>query len=138
PPHLNPLSLHDALPISLDPIRPSADHTHFVRAGTNERIVMWGFNYDHDDAGRLLEDYWHDEWATVGADFREMKDLGANVVRVHLQLARFMNDENRPDEANLARLVKLVRLAEETGLYLDVTGLGCYHRQDVPPWYDRL
>ena len=32
----------------------------------------------------------------------------------------------------------LVRLAEETGLYLDVTGLGCYHRGDVPAWYDAL
>ena len=59
-------------------------------------------------------------------------------MRVHLQLARFMNDAERPDEANLARLAKLVRLAEETGLYLDVTGLGCYHKQDVPAWYDGL
>jgi glycerophosphoryl diester phosphodiesterase len=31
-----------------------------------------------------------------------------------------------------------VALAEEAGLYLDITGLGCYHKQDVPPWYDRL
>jgi hypothetical protein len=125
-------------PRKLDRIRPSDDKTHFVREGTDERIVMWGFNYDHDDAGRLLEDYWGDEWATVVEDFREMKGLGANVVRVHLQLARFMSDAERPDEANLARLRELVRLAEQTGLYLDVTGLGCYHKQDVPMWYDSL
>jgi hypothetical protein len=100
--------------------------------------VIWGFNYDHDDAGRLLEDYWGEGWATVAEDFREMKALGANVVRVHLQLPRFMAAPDRPDEANLARLGELVRLAEETGLYLDVTGLGCYHKQDVPGWYDRL
>jgi hypothetical protein len=59
-------------------------------------------------------------------------------VRVHLQVARFMIDAERPDEANLARLGKLVRLAEETGLYLDVTGLGCYHKKDVPGWFDGL
>src|SRR5262245_62038764 len=35
----------------LDRIRPSDDRTHFVREGTNERVVLWGFNYDHDDAG---------------------------------------------------------------------------------------
>ncbi|MFT5130960.1 MAG: hypothetical protein ACI8W8_004593 [Rhodothermales bacterium] len=29
-------------------------------------------------------------------------------------------------------------LAEEVGLYLDITGLGCYHKQDVPAWYDAL
>jgi Cellulase (glycosyl hydrolase family 5) len=119
-------------------IRPSEDKTHFVRDGTNDRVVMWGFNYDHDDAGRLLEDYWRAEWATVAEDFREMKGLGANVVRVHLQLARFMKDTGQPDEDNLALLTKLVRLAEDTGLYLDVTGLGCYHKKDVPEWYDGL
>src|SRR4051794_25973297 len=135
-----PARASDALPAPrrLDWIRPSPDKTHFVREGTNERIVMWGFNYDHDDAGRLLEDYWGDEWDTVAEDFREMKAPGANVVRVHLQLARFMKDAERPDETNLDRLRKLVRLAEETGLYLDVTGLGCYHKKDVPGWYDRL
>ena len=36
------------------------------------------------------------------------------------------------------RLAKLVRLAEQMRLYLDVTGLGCYHKQDVPAWYDEL
>jgi hypothetical protein len=125
-------------PRTLDWIRPSADRTHFVHEGTNEQVVMWGFNYDHDDAGRLLEDYWDQEWSTVVDDFREMKALGANVVRIHLQVSRFMDAADRPVAARLARLGKLVRLAEETGLYLDVTGLGCYHKQDVPEWYDRL
>jgi hypothetical protein len=29
---------------------------------------VWGVNYDHDskgENGRLLEDYWSDEWETV-------------------------------------------------------------------------
>jgi len=119
-------------------IRPSGDKTHFVLDGSNERVVMWGFNYDHDGPGRLLEDYWADEWNTVVEDFREMKALGANVVRVHLQTGRFMKSADQPDEANLARLGELVKLAEETGLYLDITGLGCYHKWDVPKWYDEL
>jgi hypothetical protein len=29
-------------------------------------------------------------------------------------------------------------LAERLRLYLDLTGLGCYHKRDVPAWYDRL
>src|SRR5207249_7035070 len=92
-----------------DRIRPSQDGSHFVHEGTDERVVIWGFNYDRDDAGRLLEDYWGDEWATVVEDFREMKALGANVVRIHLQLPRFLDAPDRPDEANLARLGRLVR-----------------------------
>lgn len=123
---------------SLAWIRPSEDKTHFVQEGTRERIKMWGFNYDRDDVGRLLEDYWGDEWDTVVEDFREMKALGANVVRIHLQLAQFMTSPDRSHAANLERLGRLVRLAEELELYLDVTGLACYHKQDVPAWYDAL
>jgi aryl-phospho-beta-D-glucosidase BglC (GH1 family) len=100
--------------------------------------VAWGFNYDHDDAGRLLEDYWNQEWPTVAADFKEMKALGANVVRVHLQVSRFMKAARETDTAALERLARLVRLAEDTGLYLDITGLGCYRKADVPEWYNAM
>ncbi|WP_206107813.1 cellulase family glycosylhydrolase [Paludisphaera rhizosphaerae] len=119
-------------------IRVSQDRTHFVLEGNERRFVLWGVNYDHDDAGRLLEDYWGDEWGKVVEDFREIKDLGANVVRIHLQTGRFLKAADRPDEDSLKRLGDLVKLAEETGLYLDLTGLGCYHKQDVPAWYDAL
>ncbi len=119
-------------------IRPSADGSHFVRAESGDRFVAWGVNYDHDDAGRLLEDYWHSEWPTVVEDFQEIKALGARVVRVHLQTARFMATARDPNEAALKRLAQLVALAERIGLYLDITGLGCYHKQDMPAWYDAL
>lgn len=119
-------------------IRLSDDGTGFVRGEARERFVIWGVNYDHDDDGRLLEDYWERDWRVVEEDFREIKALHANVVRIHLQLGRFMRSPTTPDEENLKRLGKLLQLAEATGLYLDVTGLGCYHKQDVPPWYDEL
>jgi hypothetical protein len=125
-------------PQTLELIRPSKDGTHFVGASSGKRFVVWGVNYDHDDAGRLLEDYWDGEWAKVVEDFKEIKGLNANVVRIHLQLGKFMEAADRPNAANLARLAKLVRLAEDQGLYLDVTGLGCYHKKDVPAWYDSL
>jgi len=116
----------------------SDDKRGFVLDGTGEHCVPWGFNYDHDDAGHLLEDYWNDEWDTVRQDFREMKQLGANVVRIHLQFGRFMQGPDKPNDAALEQLGRLVRLAEQSGLYLDLTGLGCYHKKDVPDWYDRL
>lgn len=119
-------------------VRTSADKTHFVCEGTDNRFVPWGFNYDRDDSGRLLEDYWADDWAKVADDFHEMKSMGANVVRIHLQFCRFMESPTQPDEENLARLGKLVRLAEETGVYLDITGLGCYQKEDVPTWYNAM
>ncbi len=97
-----------------------------------------GFNYDHDETGRLIEDYWTNEWPKVEQDFREMKALGANVVRIHLQFARFCPDPDIIDEASIERLGRLLALAQQLSLYLDLTGLGCYHKADVPAWYDAL
>jgi Cellulase (glycosyl hydrolase family 5) len=78
------------------------------------------------------------EWATVARDFQDMKGMGANVVRVHLQFGKFMDGPDKPNEPALGRLGKLLELAEETGIYLDLTGLGCYRKTDVPGWYDGL
>jgi hypothetical protein len=114
------------------------DRKSFALAASGRRFVPWGFNYDHDEKGRLIEDYWDKEWAKVEKDFAAMRKLGANVVRIHLQVGRFMDGPDRPNATALDRLNKLLELAEKTHLYLDLTGLGCYHRQDVPAWYDRL
>lgn len=122
----------------LDRIRVGPDGRRFVRGAEDEPWVAWGVNYDHDGQGRLLEEYWADDWQTVVEDLREIRDLGFNAVRIHLQFGRFMTAPDRPDEANLARLDRLIEEAAAVGLYLDLTGLGCYHRQDVPAWYDAL
>jgi hypothetical protein len=119
-------------------IQVSGDGKHFVSADRQQPFVIWGVNYDHDERGRLLEDYWENEWSKVEEDFGEIRALGANVVRIHLQLSRFMVSAEQPNLANLERLKRLLSLAERLQLYLDVTGLGCYHRADVPGWYDDL
>ncbi len=97
--------------------------------------VPWGFNYDHDAQSRLLEDYWGSDWDRVVEDFQEMKALGANVVRIHLQLHRFLKSADGEDEAELDRLGRLLQLAEATGLRLDITGLASYRKALAPPWY---
>ncbi len=122
----------------MEGVRVSADRRSFILGESNARFMPWGFNYDHDESGRLLEDYWEREWPKVEEDFREMKHLGANVVRVHLQLCRLMASAEKPNEASLDRLGRLVALAEKMGFYLDITGLACYRRKDVPKWYDDL
>lgn len=120
------------------PVRVSTDGRYFTLGQSDKPFYLWGLNYDHDAAGRLLEDYWQSEWDTVVEDFREMKALGANVVRIHLQVGRFLDGPDRPNPTSLHLLARLVQLAEQTGLYLDITGLGCYHKKEVPAWYDAL
>ena len=116
----------------------SKDKKGFVLEQSSKPFTPWGFNYDHDAEGRLLEDYWDKEWDKVETHFGQMKKLGANVVRIHLQLGKFMEAADKPNKEALDRLTKLVSLAEQERLYLDLTGLGCYRKADVPAWYDKL
>jgi hypothetical protein len=123
---------------SLEWTRVNSKGDGFVRGPRSDTFRAWGFNYDHDESGRLLEDYWQTEWDTVASDFAEMKALGANIVRIHLQLGRFMDAPDQPNAKALAQLNRLIHLAGKTGLYLNLTGLACYHKKDVPAWYDEL
>jgi hypothetical protein len=122
----------------LEPVRVSKDTKGFVFESSGKKFTPWGFNYDHDSMGRLIEDYWDDEWDAIKGDFAEMKNLGANVVRIHIQFGKFMTAADKPNEKALNKLGDLIKLAESTGLYIDLTGLGCYHKKDVPDWYDTL
>jgi hypothetical protein len=126
-----------AKPEQMPWVQVSKDLKGFVLEPSNRRFVPWGFNYDHDAQGRLIEDYWEAKWPTVKAHFAQMKKLGANVVRVHLQLGKFMNGPKKANRKALNRLGKLLVLAERLRLYLDLTGLGCYHKKDVPGWYEK-
>jgi hypothetical protein len=117
-------------------VRVADDKQTFVLEKSGRPFIPWGFNYDHDEQGRLLEDYWEKEWPKVEDDFREMKLLGANVVRIHLQVAKFLTSPEKTNVSNLDRLERLVAVAEKVGLYLDITGLASYRKKDVPKWYD--
>ena len=61
-----------------------------------------------------------------------------NVVRVHLQFGKLMVAQDQTNPAALKQLRRLLKLAEETRLYLDITGLGCYRPADTPAWCDAL
>ena len=122
-------------PSPLERIRVSDDGTHFVTADSKQRFVVWGVNYDHDNDSHLLEDYWAEKWPAIEEDFAEMKALGVNVVRIHLQFEKFMDTPERTNEDSLGRLGDLVHLGERTGVYLDLTGLACYLEKRVPQWY---
>jgi hypothetical protein len=116
----------------------SKDKRGFVLYPSGRTFFPFVFNYDHDEKGRLIEDYWHNEWSKIVEDFKEMKELGANVVRIHLQFAKFMKSPKEVNPKEIERLKSLIRLAEQLKMYLYITGLGCYRKEDVPSWYDKL
>jgi len=119
-------------------IRVDKERRCFLQGKSGAVFTPWGFNYDHDRNNRLLEYYWKTEWESVADDFGEMKALGANTVRIHLQVSRFMTSPQRANQESLDQLDRLLKLAETTGLYLDITGLGCYDKPDVSAWYNAL
>ena len=120
-------------------VKVSEDGKKFVLDGTKKPFVPWGFNY-LGVVDQLAEDDWDTAagWERIEKDFREMKKLGANVVRWHLQFETFMDAPDKPKAAQLARLKKLLELARDTGLYLDLTGLNCFRLKRIPDWYDKL
>ncbi|MCX7818766.1 MAG: glycoside hydrolase family 5 protein [Kiritimatiellae bacterium] len=123
---------------ALERVAVSPDGAGFVLRPSGRPFRPWGFNYDHDRDGRLLEEYWATEWTNVVGDFHEMRTLGANVVRIHLQFGAFIEAPDRPNAAALDRLQQLVEVARQCGLRLILTGLGGYRRRAVPRWYDEL
>lgn len=100
----------------------------------------WGFNYTNSEGVDLIEDNWDDKviWEIITDDFQEMKNMGANVVRIHLQYHRFMLNPLTPNIKALNKLKDLVELAESKGLYLLITGLAAYRKSDQPDWYAQL
>jgi len=117
----------------------SSDHKSFVPEGSNQRFVPWGFNY-LGEFGKLAEDDWQTPagWERIEKDFREMRKLGTNVVRWHLQFETFMKSPDEVKAEELGRLKKLLRVARDNQLYLDLTGLNCFRKDRIPAWYDVL
>jgi cellulase (glycosyl hydrolase family 5) len=138
--YLNGVPPASAAQMSWITVNPS--RSGFVLSSGGAAFIPWGLTYSRDDRFRLIEDYWNaagpDGWEKVERDFREMKLLGANVVRINLQFASFMEAPGRPNPNNLARLERLLGLAESLGLYLDITGLGTFRAAAVPAWYNGL
>jgi hypothetical protein len=121
-------------PPSMQRISIAPDHQHFMLASSGERFVPWGHNY----AAQGLEDLSGRSWEKIESDLLDLRQMRANVVRIHLQFALFMDEPGKPNRAALARLSQLLNLAERHGIYLDITGLASYRKDQRAPWYDAL
>jgi hypothetical protein len=65
----------------LEKVAVRRDGADFVLTPSGAASTPWGFNQDRDYQHRLLEEYSSAERPTVEQDFREIKQLGANLVR---------------------------------------------------------
>lgn len=114
----------------------SPDHKGFMLDKTHRTFHPWGMNYGH--YGMLIEDSHSPLWDTLSTDFKKMKDMGINDVRVHLQFDEFMISPDSVNENAISGYKRLLTLAQKTGLYLDLTGLACFRPAKRLLWYDSL
>src|SRR5688572_21771985 len=80
---------------TLERIVVAPDGRGFVTAVTREPFHPWGMDLGFERG--LMEEYWDTDWAALASDFREMAQLGASVVRVHLQFGAFMSAPDQPN-----------------------------------------
>lgn len=106
-----------------------------------EQFRVYGFNYefngshpnidyiDNPDRAHLLR---------VRTDFATAARLGANTVRVFLELHDFMAGPTRTRPRALRALRQIIQEAERARLLLDVTGNLVWHPERSPAWYEAL
>jgi hypothetical protein len=108
-----------------------------VAAG--ERFRIWGFNYGLGKRYPILAYFDHPterRLQRVVADIREARRLGANTLRVYLEIKAFMKGPHQPNRQALAALAALLDRAEQLHVYLDLTGNIVWRA--APAWYDAL
>jgi hypothetical protein len=108
-----------------------------VAAG--ERFRVWGFNYGLGRRYPILAYFDHPtkrRLESVVADMREARSLGANTLRVYLEIRAFMDGPHQTNPRALAALAALLDKAEQLHVYLDLTGNLVWRAP--PAWYDAL
>jgi hypothetical protein len=107
-------------------------------------FVPWGNNYvGVGEAGpnSLVGEVMHDDegLAMIRRDFERLANSAPpdgvlNVTRMHFELMDFLEGPTTPNREALARLARVIELAEDEGLRVMVTGLGYLYPADNPLW----
>lgn len=124
----------EAFSMELETVRVSSNNDGFILSPSGARFVPWGHNYASVDILKRMQE----DPARVARDFAEMKAAGTNVARVHPEMPRLLLAEGKVDQQELDRFKQLVKIAEESGIHLKVTGLACYRISHRLAWYDAL
>jgi len=119
---------------AMDFVKLSADKNAFVLEPSGMRYVPWGHNYASVDVMERLAK----ELERVEREFAAMKMAGTTVARVHPEMPAFFDGPDNVNAAAIQRLQQLLKIAEKSGIYLQITGLACYKINGRMAWYDAL
>lgn len=118
----------------MERVKVAPDGVGFVLHPSGGRYIPWGHNYASVD---ILERLASDP-ARVEREFAAMKAAGTTVARIHPEMPRILTGPGKADPQALDQLKKLLKIAENAGIHLKITGLACYKIKDRMAWYDAL
>jgi hypothetical protein len=119
---------------AMETVKISPDKEGFVLHPSGDRYIPWGHNYASVD---IMERLAHDP-ARVEREFAEMRAAGTTVARIHPEMPRIMTGSGMANPHALDQLRKLLKIAENSGIHLKITGLACYKIKDRMAWYDSM
>lgn len=75
---------------------------------------------------------------SISKDLARARRHGANTIRIHIELGHVMRTPTRPRVRTLRALAALLRVADRSRVFLDITGNLVWRRERAPSWYDGL
>ena len=115
----------------LPKIRLSSDGRTFQTA-EGRPFVPFGVNYFRPGTGWAPKVWKQFDLEATRQDFKRMKELGVNCVRVFLTYGSFHMEPGRLDPEGLARFDQFLAIAEQAGIYVHPTGPD--HWEGLPSW----
>ena len=127
-------SAGEACGAELETVKVAADTKGFILHPSGEPYVPWGHNYASVD---ILERLAKDP-ERVEREFAKMKAVGTTVARIHPELPRILVGPNEANAKGVDNIKQLLKIAEQAGINLKITGLANYRIKDRVAWYDEL
>lgn len=118
----------------METVRIAPDKKGFILHPSGDRYIPWGNNYASVNIMERLAD----DPARVEREFAAMKAAGANVARIHPEMPRILVGPGKADPRALDLLRRILKIAENSGIHLKITGLACYRIKDRMAWYDSM
>jgi hypothetical protein len=101
----------------------------------------WGMNWgigDHAPVLAYFDNPVKSRFEVLASELRTARALGANSMRIYLELGQVMKSSAQARPRTLAALRRLLALAELEQIYLDITGNLVWRPSRAPAWYDQL
>jgi hypothetical protein len=101
----------------------------------------WGMNWGVSNEAPIIAYFDHPTAANLAVLRTQLgtaRSMGANSMRVYLQLGQVMATPTHPHKQTLVALQRLLALAHDDRVYLDITGDLVWRPSRAPQWYERL